>query len=150
MNCETPPFSPKLSSQRVSQAKSLLGEKAVQKILVYALFLLGAKRSEISSFSGMPPGSIRSLVLSMNHRGLAGLEDQSALKKFIKVKKEVTVTRDDAYATIKPFDGFKVSFKAPLIKPYLANVFPKEKGFRQRPRGNKQKVQAPYRTTHHP
>ena len=41
----------------------------------------------------------------------AGLEEQEALKKFIKVKKEVTVTRDDAYATIKPFDGFKVSFK---------------------------------------
>ncbi len=40
----------------------------------------------------------------------AGLEDQEALKKFIKVKKEVTVTRDDAYATIKPFDGFKVAF----------------------------------------
>jgi len=78
MNCETPPFSHKLSSQRVSQAKSLLGEKAVQKILVYALFLFGANRSAISAFSGMPPGSIRSLVLSMNHRGLAGLEDQRA------------------------------------------------------------------------
>ena len=47
----------------------------------------------------------------------AGLEDQSALKKFIKVKKEVTVTRDDAYATIKPFDGFKVSFKVSFNHP---------------------------------
>ena len=47
----------------------------------------------------------------------AGLEDQDALKKFIKVKKEVTVTRDDAYATIKPFDGFKVSFKVDFDHP---------------------------------
>ena len=47
----------------------------------------------------------------------AGLEDQNALKKFIKVKKEVTVTRDDAYATIKPFDGFKVSFKVSFDHP---------------------------------
>ena len=47
----------------------------------------------------------------------AGLEDQEALKKFIKVKKEVTVTRDDAYATIKPFDGFKVSFKVDFAHP---------------------------------
>ena len=47
----------------------------------------------------------------------AGLEDQDALKKFIKVKKEVTVTRDDAYATIKPFDGFKVSFKVSFDHP---------------------------------
>ena len=50
-------------------------------------------------------------------QGSAGLEDQDALKKFIKVKKEVTVTRDDAYATIKPFDGFKVSFKVSFDHP---------------------------------
>ena len=47
----------------------------------------------------------------------AGLEEQDALKNFIKVKKEVTVTRDDAYATIKPFDGFKVSFKVSFDHP---------------------------------
>ena len=47
----------------------------------------------------------------------AGLEDQNALKRFIKVKKEVTVTRDDAYATIKPFNGFKVSFKVSFDHP---------------------------------
>ena len=76
MNCETPPFSHKLSVQRVSQAESVLGEKIVHKILAYALFLLGASRSAISSFLCMPPGSIRSLVLSINNRGLAGLEDQ--------------------------------------------------------------------------
>lgn len=47
----------------------------------------------------------------------AGLEDQDALKKFIKVKKEITVTRDDAYASIKPFNGFKVSFKVDFDHP---------------------------------
>ena len=47
----------------------------------------------------------------------AGLEDQNALKRFIKVKKEITVTRDDAYASIKPFDGFKVSFKVDFDHP---------------------------------
>ena len=47
----------------------------------------------------------------------AGIEDQNALKKFIKVKKEITVTRDDAYASIKPFNGFKVSFKVDFDHP---------------------------------
>ncbi len=47
----------------------------------------------------------------------AGLEDQDALKKFINVKKEITVTRDDAYASIKPFNGFKVSFKVDFDHP---------------------------------
>ena len=47
----------------------------------------------------------------------AGLQDQDALKKFIKVKKEISVTRDDAYASIKPFNGFKVSFKVDFDHP---------------------------------
>src|SRR6056300_354777 len=47
----------------------------------------------------------------------AGLEEQNSLKKFIKVTKEVTVTRDDAFATIKPYDGFKVAFKVEFDHP---------------------------------
>jgi len=47
----------------------------------------------------------------------AGLEEQNALKKFIKVKKEIKVTRDDAFASIKPFNGFKVSFKVDFDHP---------------------------------
>jgi UDP-3-O-[3-hydroxymyristoyl] N-acetylglucosamine deacetylase len=47
----------------------------------------------------------------------AGLQDQEALKKFIKVKKEISVNRDDAYASIKPFNGFKVSFKVDFDHP---------------------------------
>ena len=47
----------------------------------------------------------------------AGLEEQDELKRFIKVKKEITVTRDDAYASIKPFNGFKVSFKVDFDHP---------------------------------
>ena len=34
----------------------------------------------------------------------AGIEEQDSLKKFIKVKKEISVTRGDAYAKIKPFN----------------------------------------------
>ena len=47
----------------------------------------------------------------------AGLQDQDGMKKFIKVKKEVTSKRDDAFASIKPFDGFKVSFKVDFDHP---------------------------------
>ena len=76
MNCESLSFSPKLSKQRISQAETLLGKKIVQKILAYALFLLGVNRSSVSTFLNMAPGSIRSLVLAIKLRGLAGLEDQ--------------------------------------------------------------------------
>ena len=41
----------------------------------------------------------------------AGIEEQSAPKKFIRVKRPVTVKQDGKEATFKPFDGFKVSFE---------------------------------------
>ena len=49
----------------------------------------------------------------------AGLVEQDELKKFIKVKKEVRVERDDTYAAIKPFDGFKVSFEIDFDDPTI-------------------------------
>ncbi len=49
----------------------------------------------------------------------AGLSEQDELKKFIKVKKEVRVERDDTYAAIKPFDGFKVSFEINFKDPSI-------------------------------
>jgi hypothetical protein len=76
MNSELPSLSQKLSEQRIEQAEILLGNKIIRKILAYALFLLGANRSSISSYLEMPSGSIRSLILAINKRGFAGLEDQ--------------------------------------------------------------------------
>ena len=76
MNCEMLSFSQKLSDQRVIQAEGLLGRKVVRKILAYALFLLGVNRSAIASFLNTPPGSVRSFILAINNRGLAGFEDQ--------------------------------------------------------------------------
>ncbi len=76
MNCEMLSFSQKLSNQRIRHAVALLDRKIVNKILAYALFLLGVNRSMISSVLNIPQGSIRSLVLAINNRGLAGFEDQ--------------------------------------------------------------------------
>ena len=40
----------------------------------------------------------------------AGIQEQEAPKKFIRIKEEVTVFDGDKTATFKPYDGFKVSF----------------------------------------
>src|SRR5690554_7675616 len=40
----------------------------------------------------------------------AGLQEQDAPKKFIRIKREVTVEDGDKKATFLPFEGFKVSF----------------------------------------
>ena len=76
MNSENLTFSQKLRDKRIAQAQSLLGSKVIQKLIGYALFLLGATRSNISSYLNIAPGSVRSLILSVNRKGLPALEDQ--------------------------------------------------------------------------
>ncbi|WP_422461847.1 UDP-3-O-acyl-N-acetylglucosamine deacetylase [Endozoicomonas sp. ALB115] len=47
----------------------------------------------------------------------AGIQEQNAPKKFIRIKEDVTVTDGDKTATFKPYDGFKVSFTIDFDHP---------------------------------
>lgn len=47
----------------------------------------------------------------------AGIEEQSAAKKFIRIKKPVVVEDGDKVASFLPFDGFKVSFSIDFDHP---------------------------------
>lgn len=47
----------------------------------------------------------------------AGIQEQHAAKRFIRIKREVTVTEGDKVASFKPFDGFKVSFAIEFDHP---------------------------------
>ena len=47
----------------------------------------------------------------------AGIEEQSAAKRFIGVLEPVEVRRDDKWARIDPYDGFRVSFKIDFNHP---------------------------------
>ncbi len=47
----------------------------------------------------------------------AGIEEQSAAKRFIRILKPVEVRLDDKWARIDPFDGFRVSFKIDFNHP---------------------------------
>ncbi|SHL08442.1 UDP-3-O-acyl-N-acetylglucosamine deacetylase [Phytopseudomonas punonensis] len=47
----------------------------------------------------------------------AGLQEQDAPKKFIRITREVSVTDGDKRATFVPFDGFKVSFEIDFDHP---------------------------------
>ena len=49
----------------------------------------------------------------------AGLEEQDAAKKFIRILREVTVEDGDKRATFLPFEGFKVSFEIDFDHPVL-------------------------------
>ena len=47
----------------------------------------------------------------------AGIEEQNALKQFIRIKRKVTVSDGDKTATFMPFDGFKVTFTIDFDHP---------------------------------
>jgi len=47
----------------------------------------------------------------------AGIQEQSAAKKFIRIKKEISVEDGDKTASFRPFDGFKVSFSIDFDHP---------------------------------
>ena len=47
----------------------------------------------------------------------AGIEEQNAAKKFIRIKKKVRVEENDKWAEFTPFNGFKVNFRIAFNHP---------------------------------
>lgn len=47
----------------------------------------------------------------------AGIEEQSAAKKFIRIKKKIRVEEQDKWAELTPFNGFKVNFSIAFNHP---------------------------------
>lgn len=47
----------------------------------------------------------------------AGIEEQNAPKRFIRIKKPVRIEEDDKWAQFEPFDGFKVGFTIEFDHP---------------------------------
>jgi UDP-3-O-[3-hydroxymyristoyl] N-acetylglucosamine deacetylase len=47
----------------------------------------------------------------------AGIEEQSKAKRFIRIKKSITVRDGDKWARFEPFDGFKVGFSIDFNHP---------------------------------
>ncbi len=47
----------------------------------------------------------------------AGIEEQNAAKRFIRIKKKIRVEEDDKWAEFTPFSGFKVNFEISFNHP---------------------------------
>lgn len=61
-------------------------------------------------------GSSAAFMFLLNE---AGVEEQSANKKFIKIKKTVRVEDGDKWAEFRPFNGFRFSFKIDFDHPVI-------------------------------
>ena len=64
-------------------------------------------------------GSARPFVFMIQS---AGIQEQSAAKKFIKIKKTIEVKQDEKWAKIEPFDGFKVAFTIDFDHPAFSET----------------------------
>lgn len=51
----------------------------------------------------------------------AGILEQEAPKRFLRIKRKIKVSDGDKWASLEPFDGFKVSFKLDYDHPVLKN-----------------------------
>jgi UDP-3-O-[3-hydroxymyristoyl] N-acetylglucosamine deacetylase len=51
----------------------------------------------------------------------AGIVEQDAPKRFLRVKRKITVSDGDKWVSLEPFDGFKVSFTLDYDHPVLKN-----------------------------
>ncbi|MDT8404327.1 UDP-3-O-acyl-N-acetylglucosamine deacetylase [Sulfuriflexus sp.] len=47
----------------------------------------------------------------------AGIEEQNAAKRFVRIKRPIVVEEDDKWVRFEPFDGFKVSFSIEFDHP---------------------------------
>ena len=76
IDCRSASFSAVLQQQRVSQARRILGEKVVNRILCFALYLLGFERSSVAGLMGSPAGTVKSIVRAVLHGGVPAFEDR--------------------------------------------------------------------------
>ena len=74
--CQSLEFSPEVSKQRFEQARRIFGASVLRRILCFALYLLGAKRSKIASVLEMPLESVKTTLRVLNRDGLGALEDR--------------------------------------------------------------------------
>jgi transposase len=60
----------------MTQAQESFGSVVIQRILCFALYLLGLYRSAIARALGMPPDTAISIIKAINRNGLKALEDR--------------------------------------------------------------------------
>jgi UDP-3-O-[3-hydroxymyristoyl] N-acetylglucosamine deacetylase len=51
----------------------------------------------------------------------AGIKEQDAFKRFLRIKRKITVSDGDKWVSLAPFDGFKVSFTLDYDHPVFKN-----------------------------
>jgi hypothetical protein len=76
IDCQRLTFSPQLSESRLGQAKESFGVRAIQRILCFALYLLGVNRNAIGRTLSIPPDTAKSIIKAVKRDGFEAFEDR--------------------------------------------------------------------------
>jgi transposase len=106
IDCQSLTFSPQLSESRMAQARKSLGAGLIQRILCFALYLLGLNRSAIGLTLGIPPDTAKSIIKAVKRDGLEALQDRRIKSSTLPPKKEsaepppITLREDDDHLMV--------------------------------------------------
>lgn len=73
IDCRNLSFSLDVSENRLSKAKLVFGEKVLKRILVFSLYIMGVRRTEISQTINLPENTVRTMLKTISKNGVMAL-----------------------------------------------------------------------------
>ena len=124
-NPQIPAYATNVTDTRLSTTLEHNGAKvATVEHLMSALAGLGIDNAYVDVSAAEVPimdGSAGTFIFLLQS---AGVEEQPVAKKYIRVKKLVTVESGDKWARIEPFDGYKITFTIAFDHPVIGATNP--------------------------
>ena len=74
--CHDTAFNSSLSRERIDKATNIFGIAVIKRILCFALYLLGMKRSSIAKLTEMPIESAKTIIKNIHNNGIPAFEDR--------------------------------------------------------------------------
>lgn len=73
IDCRNLSFSLDLSESRLNKAQLVFGDKVLKRIIVFSLYLLGVRRTEISQTVKLPENTVRTMLKTISKKGTIAL-----------------------------------------------------------------------------
>jgi len=79
----------------MEQAQQVVGPAVLQRLLCYALYLLGLNRQTIGQVLGIPSETAKSIIKTINRDGLGALEDRRQQSAVLRPKDQPVTLREE-------------------------------------------------------
>ncbi len=86
MDCQDIIFSPNQSQKRLKRAMLILPSQVLNRIILFALYLLGARMNKIASLVDMPEDSVKTTISKILRDGMSAFLDRRKSKKTFEVQ----------------------------------------------------------------